>query len=135
MTNTERVIAAWKAFASRDPAQIAACFAEDAEWIAPKGNATALALELTDHMKGPQQIGQFIGTELRRLFGEIKIDFKGIHAAGDIVIVEERMTAVLADGRPYENDYCFIFELQDGLIRRVREYMDTAKGHRMIFGG
>ncbi|MEU8876380.1 hypothetical protein AB0D24_35610 [Streptomyces javensis] len=24
---------------------------------------------------------------------------------------------------------------QDGLIRRAREYMDTAHGHRMVFGG
>jgi hypothetical protein len=32
------------------------------------------------------------------------------------------------------NDYCFVFELRDGLIHRVREYMDTARGHRMVFG-
>jgi hypothetical protein len=26
-----------------------------------------------------------------------------------------------------------VLELENGLIRRIREYMDTAKGHRMIF--
>ena len=51
-----------------------------------------------------------------------------------MVVVEERMRATLADGGRYDNDYCFVFELENGLIRRVREYMDTAKGHRMIFG-
>jgi ketosteroid isomerase-like protein len=38
------------------------------------------------------------------------------------------------NGNHYANDYCFVFELRDGLIHRVREYMDTARGHRMIFG-
>ncbi|MEU7145772.1 hypothetical protein ABZ942_40455 [Nocardia sp. NPDC046473] len=28
----------------------------------------------------------------------------------------------------------FVFELRDGLINRVREYLDTARGHQMIFG-
>ena len=32
------------AFASRDEQRIAAAFSDDAEWLAPKGNATALAL-------------------------------------------------------------------------------------------
>jgi hypothetical protein len=30
--------------------------------------------------------------------------------------------------------YCFVFELRGGLICRVREYMDTARGHRDVFG-
>jgi uncharacterized protein len=50
------------------------------------------------------------------------------------VIVEQTMTATLANGNHYANDYCFVFELRDGLIHRVREYMDTARGHRMVFG-
>jgi ketosteroid isomerase-like protein len=50
------------------------------------------------------------------------------------VIVEETMTATLANGNQYVNEYCLVFELRDGLIRQVREYMDTAKGIRMIFG-
>jgi hypothetical protein len=28
----------------------------------------------------------------------------------------------------------FVFELRDGLIHRVREYMDTSRGHHAIFG-
>ena len=51
-----------------------------------------------------------------------------------MVIVEERLQATLFNGRYYDNDYCFVFELEDGLITVMREYMDTAKGFRMIFG-
>jgi ketosteroid isomerase-like protein len=40
----------------------------------------------------------------------------------------------LSNGHHYDVDYCFIFELRHGLIARVREYMDTLKGARMVFG-
>ncbi len=40
------------------------------------------------------------------------------------------MQATLAHGGHYDNDYCFIFELENGLIERVREYMDTQRGAR-----
>ncbi|MFK8850867.1 hypothetical protein [Streptomyces sp. Ac-502] len=43
------------------------------------------------------------------------------------------MTATLANGNHYSNDYCFVFELQDGLTHRVREYTNTARGHHMTF--
>ncbi|HEX6243845.1 MAG TPA: hypothetical protein VFZ61_23180 [Polyangiales bacterium] len=43
------------------------------------------------------------------------------------------MRAVLPDGAAYENDYCFVFELEGERIRRAREYMDTARGQRQIF--
>jgi len=46
----------------------------------------------------------------------------------------ERMRAALAGGKPYENDYCFVFTVAGDRIREVREYMDTRKGWRMVFG-
>ncbi|WP_152033383.1 nuclear transport factor 2 family protein [Bradyrhizobium sp. DOA9] len=127
------VLNAWKTFSSRDPERIAALFAEDAEWIAPKGNATAIALDHTDHMKGSHQIGRFIAQEMHRLFSEIDIAFRGVYVDGDVVIVEERMRATLPGGKPYENEYCFVFEVVGDRIRQVREYMDTRKGWRMVF--
>lgn len=36
----------------------------------------------------------------------VAIDFRGIYADGDTVIVEERMQAALAHGGRYDNDYC-----------------------------
>ncbi|WP_245481418.1 hypothetical protein [Bradyrhizobium sp. LVM 105] len=64
------VLNAWKTFSSREPERIAALFTDDAEWIAPKGNATAIALDHTDHMKGPHQIARFIAQEMHRLFSD-----------------------------------------------------------------
>jgi uncharacterized protein len=128
------VLNAWKIFSSRDATRIAALFTDDAEWIAPKGNATAVALDHTDHMIGAQAIARFIAQEMHRMFSDVDIAFRGVYADGDVVIVEERMRATLAGGARYENDYCFVFTVAGGKIREVREYMDTRKGWQMVFG-
>ena len=132
--NKRAAMATWKAFASRDPVEIAAMFTEDAEWFAPPGNATAIALNSTKNVMGKADIVQFIACEFDKLFArDVKLDFKGFYGDGDIVVVEHRLRATLANGAPYDNDYCFVLEMENGRIRRMREYMDTAKGHRMIF--
>jgi len=133
-TNRDVVIEAWKTFRSRDAARIAAVFTPDAEWIAPAGNATAVALDHASHMIGADKIAHFIAIDMHRLFSDVSVEFTAIHADGDAVIVEERMRATLPGGRPYDNAYCFVFEVKDGRIRRVREYMDTMKGWRMVLG-
>ncbi len=28
------------------------------------------------------------------------------------------------NGKPYENEYCFVYEIENGKIRRIREYVD-----------
>ncbi|MGW2640906.1 nuclear transport factor 2 family protein [Streptomyces sp. NPDC001348] len=137
MSHESRTIVqtAWEAFASHDADQIAAVFTEDAEWLAPPGNATAIALDAPSHMIGKEAITRFLAEDFPRLFvRDVAVTFHGLHADGKRVIVEETMTAILANGNHYANDYCLVFELRDGLIHRVREYMDTARGHRMIFG-
>ncbi|KRR21290.1 ketosteroid isomerase [Bradyrhizobium lablabi] len=133
-TAKDVVLNAWKTFSTRDAGQIASLFTADAEWIAPRNNATAVALVHTDHMIGPDQIARFIATEMHRLFSAIDISFRAVHTDGDAVIIEERMRATLPEGRPYDNDYCFIFVVADGRIKQVREYMDTRKGWQMVFG-
>jgi ketosteroid isomerase-like protein len=73
-------------------------------------------------------------TEVRKLFvADVAAEFHGFYADGNIVVIEQRLRATLANGNAYDNDYCFVRELENGLIRRVREYMDT-KGNRMVFG-
>jgi ketosteroid isomerase-like protein len=126
---------AWKAFGTYDPERISGVFTEDAEWLAPPGNATAVALAAPSHMVGRHAIVRFLSEDFRKVFvSDVAIEFRGFHSCGDTVVVEETMTANLADGSPYRNDYCFVFELREGLIHRVREYMDTARGHRQLNG-
>jgi len=133
--NKARVIEAWQVFKTRDPQRIAALFTEDAEWLAPPDNATAVALGGSHRIVGRVLITQFLATEMYRIFRDIQIEFRGVHADGNTVIVEERMRATVPNGARYDNDYCFLFELADGRIRRVREYMDTQRAKQMILGG
>ena len=133
--NKQRVLACWQAFASRDEAAIRSFFKADAVWIAPQGNATAIALGASSGFTGADAIARFIARDMPKLFvADVSVEILAVHTAGDAIIVEERMRAKLANGRPYENDYCFVFEMEDGLIAVMREYMDTAKGFSMIFG-
>jgi uncharacterized protein len=125
------VLDAWRAFATGDPEQVAAVFTADAEWLAPPGNATALAMGGTSHFVGRDAIVGFITSGFPTVFvADVAVDFTGVFADGDTVVVEERMRATLAHGGHYDNDYCFVFELRDGRIHRVREYMDTQRGAR-----
>jgi ketosteroid isomerase-like protein len=127
------VLAAWDAFKTRDPKRIAEVFTEEAEWLAPATNATAVALDGPSYMVGREQIAHLLGTEIWKLFtANVSVDFRGVHADGNVVVVEEQMRATLANGNAYDNDYCF--EVKGGLVHRVREYVDKAKGNRMVFG-
>ena len=134
-SNKQIVQEAWRTFASRDPVLISAAFTDQAEWLAPAGNATAIALNYTNHMIGKEAIARFLTEEFPKLFvSDVSVEFTGLYADGDKVILEERMRATLSSGRSYDNEYCFIFTLSGDKISFVREYMDTQRGAKCIFG-
>ncbi|MCK2217020.1 nuclear transport factor 2 family protein [Actinomadura sp. ATCC 31491] len=123
------IMDAWRVFATRDPGRVGALFTPDAEWLAPPGNATALALDGTHHLIGRDRIVRFLTEEFPAVFvDDVSVTFTGVHADGDTVVAEARLRATLAHGGHYDNEYCFVFELESGLVRRVREYMDTQRG-------
>ncbi len=127
--------AVWAAFSTRDPERIRAVLADDVTWIAPSPNATQLALGGTLPMSGADRIVHFLTREFPALFvSDVAIDLRGLYADGSMVISETRMRATLVNGRHYENDYCFIFEMVGSRVRVIREYMDTQRGYRMMFG-
>ena len=53
------------------------------------------------------------------------VEVLGIHADGDVVVVEHSGRNELPDGRRYDNNYCWVLRFQGELIHEVREYMDT----------
>ncbi|MEU2792335.1 nuclear transport factor 2 family protein [Streptomyces sp. NPDC007100] len=134
---TEAVLQnAFQALASGDRGQIAAVFTADAEWLSPPGNATSIALNATHHMVGRDAIARFFSGDFPRLFArDLAVTFNHFHADGAWGVAEVTVAATLANGNHYAIDYCFVFELRGNLIHRVREYTDTARGHRMVFMG
>ncbi|WP_413811268.1 nuclear transport factor 2 family protein [Streptomyces sp. OE57] len=72
---------AWKAFASHDADQISAVLTEDAEWLAPPGNATAVALDGPSHMVGKKAIVGFLAEDFTRFFvRDVTVTFRGFYA-------------------------------------------------------
>ncbi|MGJ8528738.1 nuclear transport factor 2 family protein [Maritalea sp.] len=49
----------------------------------------------------------------------------GMVAEGDKVAAEAHMNAETATGSVYDNSYHFLFEISNGRIKRMKEYMDT----------
>jgi ketosteroid isomerase-like protein len=69
-----------------------------------------------------------------RFFGDVENDFRTVVAEGEVVVVEHRLSATLPNGRSYVNDYCFVYEVPDGKVWRIREYMVTRGGWDQVFG-
>lgn len=57
--------------------------------------------------------------------GDPKVHIDAMVSDGDRVMAETRAIGERADGKPYANRYAWAFELRDGKILKVREYMDS----------
>ncbi len=139
------VQALYAAYAAGSPDGIRALLHPDVIWVAPAGNATQVALGLgAPGDAGPPRglndldrdaIVTFMAYDYPRFFTDVAFEPRSMVAEGDVVLTEHRMSATLPNGRRYVNDYCFAYEVSDGLITAIREYMDTRGGWRQVFGG
>jgi uncharacterized protein len=57
--------------------------------------------------------------------GAIRLTPHEFTAEGDRVAVETESYAELKNGRVYNNQYHFVFEVRDGKIQSIKEYLDT----------
>lgn len=100
--------------------------AEDAVWVIPgfgtyegKQNIHARLLAPTDALM--ESMGRSVITN--------------IVAQGDYVVVEsyaeDRMTKT---GKPYNNTYCQVYKVADGLVHHITEYADTAFAQKVFAG-
>lgn len=70
-------------------------------------------------------LNELIAPLRRVLASPMKTHARRFIAEGDLVVVEGRGQNVTRDGRPYENDYCWVFEFRDGEVAALTEYADT----------
>ena len=70
----------------------------------------------------------FMAYDYPRFFANVAFEPRSMVGEGDVVLAEHRMSATLPNGRPYVNDYCFAYEVADGRVTAIREYMDTRGG-------
>ena len=73
------------------------------------------------------------GTDLYDPAVPLEITVRSMIAEGSHVAVQLVIDARTARGEPYHNDYHFAFEVRDGKIAAVREYLDTLYVQRKLF--
>lgn len=99
--------------------------AEDVSWWVPPGSDFAGLHE------GRQAVLEFLGGGVGYYADDppLRVEVESLIAEGSRVACEFTITAKTAAGRDYLNHYHFAFEVENGRIRRVREYLDTHYAH------
>ncbi|MFC5458910.1 nuclear transport factor 2 family protein [Massilia niabensis] len=107
-------------FSSGDAAAIVARLHPDATWWV-SGRMAGLSDTYTR-----AQLGVLLqGVTTLYKHGALKITPTSLIGEGSHVAVEAESYAELNNGRVYNNFYHFLFEIAEGKILRVKEYMDT----------
>lgn len=98
------------------------------EIIAPQANWWVLGVGDLDR--------ETLITQLKALLGGAQVaetTITGTTAEGERVAVESRGNFEFADGRVYRNHYHHLYEVRDGRVVGVREYLDLKESER-VFG-
>jgi ketosteroid isomerase-like protein len=118
----QTVLDFFRILSSGDLEAIRATLHADAEWRPMVENIPGAGV----HRPRDYIVDEFLGP-VRGMFapGDPKTTVNTIASAGDFVMLESRGLGKLADGRTYDNRYAWAIELKDGLVYRIREYMDS----------
>jgi uncharacterized protein len=123
-TPAELVDAILVAMADYDADALAPLLHDDVVWWPPK---SAGRFGLTRPMVGRDAVVRlFTGTLGIYKPGTITWEVHHLIADETKVAVAFSRSSQLANGKPYENDYCFIFRHDDGRVTEGWEYADTA---------
>jgi steroid delta-isomerase-like uncharacterized protein len=100
-----------------DGAAVAALYAEDAvHEDVPAGTVA----------RGPEAIGALVSGTVEQ-FADVRYDVVAAHEAADLGVLEYRFAATdLESGRPLSIRGVYLFELEEGKIRRSADYYDVA---------
>ena len=63
----------------------------------------------------------------------MSVEIKTLMGESDKVAVEWTIQFRTLAGRDYKNDYMVMFELRDGKIQSIREYMDTLYASEVVY--
>ena len=126
--NKEMVKATWTAFAKGDIKTAFGNMADNVSWLVPGNIAGVSGVK-----RGKDEILKFMGAFASKIPEGMHSEITRAYADGDTVILELTNKAKVSNGKSYENEYCFVFEIENGKIRRIREYVDTQKAKEILF--
>lgn len=126
-SNKELVLNTWKAFAKGDIKAAFANMSDEVSWLIP-----GALPNLSGMRKGKSGILDFARQAAKMFPGGLASEIRRVYGDGETVVIEMTNRGKLFNGKDYENEYCFVFEVEAGKIRRVREYVDTQKVANLI---
>jgi uncharacterized protein len=119
--NTQRIREAFEQLANGNGRPLVESLADDVRWT------VIGTTRWSGTYHGKQAVLDELLAPLRaRLSGPLKVRAERIVAEADLVVVEGRGRGTTQGGDAYDNTYCWVYRIADGLIREVTEYGDTA---------
>ena len=111
--------------------QVRPLFHPDAIWkVMPKGIPGE-----GEHVGRDYIVDEFLAP-VRGMFnpGEPKVEIDTLIAQGDLVAAELRGFGHFKNGKEYNNTYCWFFEVRDGMVYSIHEYMDSLYIKNLVEG-
>lgn len=120
--NEQLIIDFFAALSTGDLEETATFLCEDMSWTAMITDVPGAGR----HDGRDNVLHNFIGP-VRSAFkpGDPQVHVDSLVSSGSKVMAETRATGQRKDGRVYDNKYAWAFELRDGRILHIREYMDS----------
>jgi uncharacterized protein len=120
--NKDLVKRTWQTMLGGNVEGALANFSDDVTWF-----ITGKLEGVSGVKKGKQAVRAFLDSVMQAFPGGLKTEINKAYGEGDTVIIELVNRGTSVTGKPYENEYCFVFELADGKIQAIREYVDIEK--------
>jgi uncharacterized protein len=127
LENKELVKQVYADAASRSGTTFADSLAEDASWIVTG------QYSWSREFRGREAILSGLMGHFRSFFAERPrtVAFNFI-AESDFVVVESRGDNLTKSGERYDNQYCMIYRIENGKIKQIKEYCDSALVERVL---
>jgi ketosteroid isomerase-like protein len=112
------------------PAPLIGHLAEDIEWT------IIGSTPLSGVYRGRDAVVSTLFGGLRaRLTGPVQFRFDRFISDDERVVMEAHGHAMTHEGRPYDNRYCVIFDIDEGKLHRIIDYVDTELVTAVLFAG
>ena len=101
----------------------------------PDGTVWTSGNTLISGTRNLEEIKTFAPAVLEAFPEKLNFTIKNIIAEGEFVAVEAESDGDHASGQHYHQHYHFLFEMRDGKVLRMKEYMDTELVTEVLCGG
>ena len=101
--------------------------ADDVRWIVTGQNSWSHGFKGKDAI-----FNNLLGQVRARLGDRPRTLAYNFIAEGDTVVVEARGDNVTTEGLRYDNEYCMVWRIENGKIKLIKEYCDSALVERAL---